>query len=126
MKSSKNIVTLAGYILLSSFVAALPSGYIPVYGQSDADRKGKPAATETPGTSNDVVLSAFADELSRSMSRLQLKDHVPPYFISYLAKSTESFVVSSRFGALDSLLDEHRRTLATDVRVGSYKFDSSR
>ena len=76
-------------------------------------------AQETP------ILAAMADELTRSMSALRLKDQPAPYFIEYEVEDRVATRVTARHGALVEDLNGRSRTLRVGVRVGDYGFDSS-
>lgn len=84
---------------------------------ADRLRKGK-------GEREDTVLRAMQDELLRSR-RLQLPEHKPPYFVSYLLRDSDLYSVSASFGAITNCDRQHDRTLSNDVRVGDYDLDNS-
>ncbi len=73
------------------------------------------------------ILAAMQDELSRSMSGLRVKDEPPPYFVAYQVDDTTTMRVSARLGAI-AINDPaiRARVLSVEVRVGDYRFDSSR
>jgi predicted Zn-dependent protease len=64
-------------------------------------------------------------ELGRSMERLRLRGYEAPYFIGYQVREVSKQELGARFGALYQDGSRRDRTLAVDVRVGSYAFDSS-
>ena len=72
------------------------------------------------------MLAAMRDELKRSMSGLRLTGEPAPYYIDYTVEDASSLRVTARLGALLDDTIERDRTLAVDVRVGDYAFDSSR
>jgi predicted Zn-dependent protease len=72
----------------------------------------------------DVVLQALMEELNRSFDVLK-KESLPPYFISYELTDRQTRSVNSSFGALTSSSDTRTRALDIDLRVGSYKLDST-
>lgn len=74
---------------------------------------------------NDFIFRAMSDELERSMSRLTLKDHPKPYFVSYNVREFKADALSASFGAITLQTQSHSRTLDCDVRIGDYKLDSS-
>src|SRR5271157_340549 len=74
---------------------------------------------------DDVVLRAMRDELDRSMKQLQLENLEKPYFIAYHVQDTRMLNASATFGALLAGNIGRARTLAVEVRVGSYQLDNS-
>jgi TldD protein len=70
-----------------------------------------------------AVLDALDAELKRSMHGLKAPGHPRPYYISYLFREVQGFSAEAKYGALYRRGHRHRRTLYTDVRVGSYRFD---
>lgn len=85
---------------------------------------GTAVMAEVP-KSEDIVLQALGDELSRSMSGLKLADHNPPYFASYTLKDTQSIRIAASYGAIDTNEQYHSRDIDTDLRAGDYKLDNS-
>ncbi|HMD99601.1 MAG TPA: metallopeptidase TldD-related protein [Terriglobia bacterium] len=65
------------------------------------------------------------DELDRSMKQLQLENLEKPYFIAYHVQDTRMLNASATFGALLAGNIGRARTLAVEVRVGSYQLDNS-
>jgi len=78
-----------------------------------------PTAQESP------ILTAMADELTRSMSALRMKDQPAPYYIEYEVEERIATRITARLGALIEDLNGRSRTLRVGVRVGDYDFDSS-
>jgi len=72
-----------------------------------------------------AVMEAMGQELERSTERLRLDGYERPYFIGYQVKDVTAHEVSGRFGAVMDDLTRQDRTVAADVRVGSYELDSS-
>ncbi len=72
-----------------------------------------------------ATLEAMRAELARSMERLRLEDHDAPYFVSYQVTEVARSEVGGRYGALFEDRTRRDRTLAVDLRVGSYQLDSS-
>jgi TldD protein len=70
-------------------------------------------------------LGALERELARAMAALG-KVKPAPYFISYQVRDRADIEMKAVNGALVRALPQHRRVLATDVRVGDHSFDSSR
>jgi TldD protein len=75
--------------------------------------------------SDDRLLTALEDELSRSVVRLRLEGAGPPYYLSYRADESTSYDVSASFGALSHERSGRYRFLAVDARVGDHSLDSS-
>jgi TldD protein len=70
-------------------------------------------------------LVALEQELARAMAALgQAKP--PPYFMAYRVNDVRDLSIQARNGALVSSAPTHTRVLETEVRVGDYRFDSSR
>lgn len=72
-----------------------------------------------------AVMEAMSQELERSTARLRLDGYERPYFVAYQVKDVTAHEVSGRFGAVMDDLTRQDRTVAADVRVGSYELDSS-
>lgn len=83
------------------------------------------AAAPSPVDERVALLDAMRAELSRSMDRLELRGYEAPYFISYGVRDVTTHALGGRYGALYQDDLRRNRTLAVDVRVGSYEFDSS-
>lgn len=93
-----------------------------------APSQGPNPAGSTRAPANDprrAILDAMAAELVRSMAELRLKDHEPPYFISYQLRETHQHQITGRYGAVFDDDTRRDRQIAVDVRVGSYDFDNS-
>lgn len=73
----------------------------------------------------DVVVKAMKDELSRTMSQLQLKQMEKPYFISYRVDDYTSLNVGASLGSLTESNPDRRRVIGVEVRVGDYALDNS-
>jgi predicted Zn-dependent protease len=63
------------------------------------------------------------DELERASSAMRYPGHPPPYFLSYLVRDEDIWVIDARYGALFEDSHTRRRDCLADVRVGSYKHD---
>ncbi|MCM2334431.1 MAG: TldD/PmbA family protein, partial [Anaeromyxobacteraceae bacterium] len=72
-----------------------------------------------------AVLEAMGEELARADERLRLDGFERPYFIGYQVKDVTAHEVAGRYGAVMDDLTRQDRTVAADVRVGSYELDSS-
>src|SRR5262245_52684599 len=70
-------------------------------------------------------LVALEDELHRGMRELGGKGKPPPYYIAYEVHDRNDVTVAASYGALVQSSVRHARILDTDVRVGSYKLDST-
>jgi predicted Zn-dependent protease len=80
--------------------------------------QGNPAET-------DPVMRAMADELQRSMTKLQIEDLEKPYFIQYSILDEDIYTAQATFGALTSSSRNQQRVVQAQVRVGNYEFDNS-
>lgn len=74
---------------------------------------------------NDTMFCALKDEMDRSVSRLQLKGHQKPYFMSYVVKDKDVVQISASYGALSEHEKFKDRDLNVDVRVGDYDLDNT-
>lgn len=102
--------------LLWSLAATAATPYAP-------DAQTNPPLSGAPAVESDVVLRAMTAELDRSMKDLVLEGLERPYFIQYAVDDTSSVTLTAEFGGLTSAQNARRRTLSTDVRVGSYELD---
>lgn len=82
------------------------------------------AGAQEPAAVTDPVLEAMQEELERSRA-LRLVDLDAPYFIEYGLEDAQSFSLSATLGALISKNQDRFRVPRIQVRVGSYKFDST-
>jgi predicted Zn-dependent protease len=71
-----------------------------------------------------VLLDAMSTELQRNQTELKLREHQPPYFISYQLKEHEQHEIAARYGALFHDDSNRDRKISADVRVGSYELDN--
>jgi TldD protein len=83
------------------------------------------ALAHTQSGSQDIVMDAMSDELSRSMTELQLKDLEKPYFVQYIVVDEEEYTGQATYGALTSWQHTQQRVLQVQVRVGDYMLDNS-
>jgi predicted Zn-dependent protease len=74
---------------------------------------------------DDVAMRAMKDELSRSMSQLQLQKMDKPYFLAYRLDDIDQIIVSASLGSLTMSQPSRLRLLAVEVRVGDYRVDNS-
>lgn len=74
----------------------------------------------------DTVMKAMVDEMDRSLKRLRLDGHSPPYFISYDSTESERFEATASLGYLTGRSHTRWRSLEPTVRVGNYVFDNSK
>ena len=74
---------------------------------------------------DDVVVRAMRDELSRSVAQLRFQDLEKPYFISYRVEERREQHVSATFGGIVSRHEGRRRTLNVEVRVGTPDLDNT-
>lgn len=74
---------------------------------------------------DDVISRALVDELDRSMKRLKIEGHAPPYFVSYQVNDSDRFEVEATFGAIIKSKRDRWRDMEPTVRCGDYNFDSS-
>lgn len=80
---------------------------------------GQPAFDKRP-----LLLRAMAREMQRSLHKLKMPGFDPPYFVAYEMKDASSHHIQARYGAVYKSSTDRSRRLRTEVRVGSYQFDS--
>ncbi len=90
---------------------------------------GAAAGAQVP-QDNDHTLQAMRDEMARAKTRLELKipnidRPVRPYYLEYRLLDLEVREVVAEFGTLLSSTHTRNRFMDVQVRVGSYKLDSS-
>ena len=90
---------------------------------------GTAAGAQVP-QDNDHTLQAMRDEMARAKTRLELKipnidRPVRPYYLEYRLLDLEVREVVAEFGTLLSSTHTRNRFMDVQVRVGSYKLDSS-
>jgi TldD protein len=74
---------------------------------------------------NQVVFKALADELSRTMEKLQMENLDKPYYVSYMVREFQVTNISASFGSISESKDDFERYLTVDLRVGNYDLDNS-
>jgi hypothetical protein len=72
------------------------------------------------------ILQAMQDEMKRAMEGLRLANEPAPYYIAYVIEDVESSRIATKLGSIVSDGSFKSRMLRVDVRVGDYRFDSSR
>ncbi|MBC7996321.1 MAG: hypothetical protein IAF58_00150 [Leptolyngbya sp.] len=75
---------------------------------------------------DDVVVKAMKDEMERSLTRLKLDGHAPPYFLSYDTSESDRVDMIASLGAMVTRNRNHWRSIDPTLRVGSYVFDNSK
>jgi hypothetical protein len=74
--------------------------------------------------SDDVILKAMQDELSRNMSELKLPPYDKPFFIMYSIQDQKSYTITSTLGSIVSSSEKAFRFKSnTRVLVGDYAFN---
>lgn len=88
-------------------------------------QKANPSPSGSSGeASNDPLLQAMREELTRSKARLKI-DNVPaPYYIEYRLSDIAEYDAEAAFGALRQDQNFRARSVRVVVRVGDYKQDS--
>ena len=102
MQSSK---TLASLVLLILSVSALP---------------GASAQAQ-----DDVPMRAMKDELTRSVTQLQLQKMDKPYFLAYRMDQVDQWSVGAMLGSITEEQPSRLRLIGVEVRVGDYALDNS-
>jgi len=88
--------------------------------------KVEEGASFSAGENGKSIMKALEQELKRSMKRLKMADYSSPYFISYTVKDIEDTTINARYGSIYYSETSRARFQYPQVRVGTYKFDSSR
>jgi hypothetical protein len=78
-----------------------------------------------PHAGDDVLFRALNDEMTRSLERLRLEEHGPPYFVSFAVEDVQSNTVAASFGAVVSRNEWRNRLLVVDLRVGTRELDQT-
>ena len=86
---------------------------------------GAGAPAETAKATNDLVLRAMLEELSRSKAKLKLDDVAAPYYIEYSIGDVDEVSVETVFGALRLQNRTHARLLRVVVDRKSTRLNSS-
>ncbi|MCB1024682.1 MAG: hypothetical protein KDB79_09845, partial [Acidobacteria bacterium] len=82
-----------------------------------------PVIGQSAGT-DDVILKAVQDEMTRTMGDLKFKDFDTPYFVEYTVEDEDALEIESKYGAILSSKRRKNRILYTQLRVGNYDFDN--
>ena len=72
-----------------------------------------------------LLVQALQDELTRSMTGLELEDVVKPHFIGYTVHTDHSITVNASNGGVKSKNRSTSRRLEVEMRVGSRELDNS-
>ncbi len=75
--------------------------------------------------SNEQILKAMRDEISRSLDKLQVQGLKKPYYIEYKLTIRNSYSLKSILGTLNESNNVKNSSLSVGVRVGDYKSDNS-
>ena len=78
----------------------------------------------TPVSTNDPVLKAMRDELSRAITELSKSDQ-PPYYLSYTVYDQDFVVLAGAYGSLLGNAAAERRVADVTMRVGSSDLDNT-
>ncbi|MBI4051835.1 MAG: TldD/PmbA family protein [Elusimicrobia bacterium] len=92
-----------GYWLLITFTSASPF-------QSPPDPK--------------MILKAMKEEMSRSLSKLNLDQFVPPYFLTYRLSHHQELSLGASYGSLYRRNFTHQKILYVEARYGNYALDN--
>jgi len=76
-------------------------------------------------TSEDIVVKALEDELSRTVQKLKMENLDKPYYVEYVITEFEDFELDGSFGTISRKEDDNKRFLTVDLRVGDYTFDNT-
>lgn len=83
------------------------------------------AAQNTSTATNDVIVKAMSDEMTRSIIELKIGNLDKPYFIQYMVLDEDEYEARATFGSLTLTNPTKQRLVFTQVRVGSYDFDNT-
>ena len=124
----KLIVSVASMLLVGLNSGALAAD-VSVESRSDAKDSDGPNirlnVVDGDKSDEEEVFVPLADELKRSMTKLELPGHKPPYFIEYTMYESDDFSVEGTLGAVVSRSRKRGRSLFPIIRVGSYSLDNS-
>lgn len=116
--SRTGLLAAASLLSLSAtFALAAPAAAAPT-----AERKvelGDPSRAVT-----EEILDAIAEEMNRSMSKLQIPGAPKPYHVSYKITEVEVNDAAASLGSITSRRQRHFVNLEARVRVGSPDFDN--
>ncbi len=84
----------------------------------------KPDLGEPSRAVTEQILDAIAEEMNRSMTKLQIPGAPKPYHISYKITEVEVNDTAASLGAVTSRRERHFVNLEARVRVGSPDFDN--
>ena len=126
---SRRIIAIATTMLLAA-CGASPGGPPRSPTSQPAAGKGlqlqiKRLPPAGPQAKPGVVLQALQTENKRSMERFAKLKAPRPYFLSYQVTDQRQLTITASHGALASTLDDHRRVLDVELRVGDYKLDNT-
>ena len=74
---------------------------------------------------DDVAMKAMKDEMSRSVTELQLQKMDKPYFLAYRMDEINQTTVSAMLGSLTQEQPSRMRLIGVEIRVGDYALDNS-
>jgi len=112
-------IALAGILVASCSAVALAANAPP------AKKSALPSGAQAATGDNDQTLHAMRDEMSRSVSRLQIPGAEKPFYIQYQLLDVDIREITASFGALLSSTTTRNRFMLIGVRVGDYHLDSS-
>jgi hypothetical protein len=73
--------------------------------------------------SQDKMMDILKAELQREKKAFDTCK-LAPYYVSYRIEDTKKQVIETKFGALTTSQENHKRIFTPNVRVGSYQFDN--
>src|SRR5271165_2249477 len=79
----------------------------------------------TAPAQDDIPMRAMKDELTRSLSQMQLQKMDKPYFIAYRMDDLNRTSVSATLGSITEEQPTRIRLVGVEVRVGDYALDNS-
>jgi len=74
---------------------------------------------------DDVAIRAMKDELSRSISQIQLQKMEKPYFLAYRMDDMNRTTVAATLGSVTEEQPARVRLIGVEIRVGDYALDNS-
>lgn len=79
---------------------------------------------QASGQSDDVLLKAMQDEITRNLNELKLPDYEKPFFLMYGVVDQKTYSISASMGSLSrSSVSPERFKSTTRVLVGDYSFN---
>ena len=123
--SSRIHRSLTAAACIAAVVAISAAGHHTVLAASDPASNGVAAKT---AATHGVLLNVLDSELKRAMSSLGTDGDTQqpkPYFLSYAVSDGIGVNITAQYGAITNSIENHRRTVDVQVRLGSPDEDNT-